>query len=96
MDYKTTQDRVVIEKEPSETISEFGLIMAKLSEQEDNIGRVVAVGPGTVTKQNIELAPSVAVGDRVMFTVGAGIKVNVNGKDLLVMKESDIIGIFDQ
>ena len=95
MDYKTTQDRVVIEKEPSDTISETGLIMARLSESENNIGRVVAVGTGTVTKKKVELPLSVAVGDRVMFTHGAGITVNVDGKELLVVKESDIIGIFE-
>ena len=95
MKYKTTQDRVVIKQEAADTVSETGLIISRLSAEENNIGQVVAIGDGTLTKKNIKIPVAVKVGDRVMFVSGTGIKVNVDGCELLVLKESDIIGIFD-
>ena len=95
MKYKTTQDRVVIKREPTDTVSDTGLIISRLSAEENNIGRVVAVGDGTLTKKDVKIPVAVNVGDRVMFTNGVGITVNVDGAELLVIRESDIIGVFD-
>lgn len=95
MKYKTTQDRVVIKREPTDTVSDTGLIISRLSAEENNIGQVVAVGDGTLTKKDVKIPVAVNVGDRVMFTNGVGITVNVDGAELLVIRESDIIGVFD-
>lgn len=96
MKYDTTADRVIVKPEPLEKTTNSGLIMAKSEFDVLNRGTVVQVGPGRVTKKNVTIPVSVAVGDLVMFDGGAGIPVTVDGERFLILKEDEIIGIEGQ
>ena len=96
MEYITTDDRIIIRRDPEEEKRVGSLIIAQIVEEPRNKGTVVETGPGRKTKKGVVIAPAVKPGDRVMFTEGAGIDVRVNGEDLMIIKEEDIIGFIDE
>jgi chaperonin GroES len=95
MDFKPMFDRVVIEQDDPEEKTSSGFFIPAASTEQANTGTVLAVGPGKVTKEGNTVGMTVQVKDRVMFPLGAGIKVKINGTDALVMKEDDLIAIID-
>lgn len=95
MNYKPMFDRVVILQDEAETVTSAGFIIPDSSAEKANTGRVLATGPGRVTKDGITIPMTVQVDSKVMFPVGAGIKVRVNGTEALVLKEDEIIAIVE-
>lgn len=93
MKFRPLHDRVVVERVDSETKSAGGIIIPDTAAEKPQEGKVVAVGPGSRGDDN-ELVPlDVKSGDRVLFGKWSGTEVKIDGKDLLIMKESDIMGV---
>ena len=91
MEFVTTEDRVLIEREPSETVHSSGLIVPKLGGETNYYGRVLARGPGRVTKKGVRIPMTVAVGDRVLFDPNGALPIRWEGRDCLIVRESDIV-----
>ena len=93
MNFPPLHDRVLVRRSESEEKTAGGLIIPDSAKEKPQEGEVIAVGEGA-RKDNGELiAPSVKAGDRVLFGKWSGTEVKLDGKDLLIMKESDILGI---
>ena len=93
MKFRPLHDRVVVERVDSETKSAGGIIIPDTAAEKPQEGKVIACGPGARGDDN-ELVPlDVKAGDRVLFGKWSGTEVKIDGKDLLIMKESDIMGV---
>jgi chaperonin GroES len=93
MKFRPLHDRVVVERVDSETKSSGGIIIPDTAAEKPQEGKVIACGPGARGDDN-ELVPlDVKTGDRVLFGKWSGTEVKIDGKDLLIMKESDIMGV---
>ena len=93
MKFRPLHDRVVVERVDSETKSAGGIIIPDSAAEKPQEGKIVACGPGARGDDN-ELVPlDVKAGDRVLFGKWSGTEVKIDGKDLLIMKESDIMGV---
>ncbi len=95
MKFRPLHDRVVVERVDSETKSAGGIIIPDTAAEKPQEGKVIACGPGGRGDDN-ELVPlDVKSGDRVLFGKWSGTEVKIDGKDLLIMKESDIMGVIE-
>ncbi len=93
MGLKPLQDRVVVQRVDSEEKSAGGVIIPDTAQEKPSEGKVVAIGPG-LRGTGGNLAPmDVKKGDRVMFGKWSGTEVQFDGDDVIIMKESDIMGI---
>ena len=93
MAFKPLHDRVVVKRVQSDEKTKGGLIIPDSAKEKPAEGEVVAVGEGA-RKDSGELIPmSVKKGDRILFCKWSGTEVVLNGEELLIMKESDILGI---
>ena len=93
MAFKPLHDRVLVKRVQSEEKTKGGLIIPDTAKEKPAEGEVVAVGEGARKDSGELIAPSVKVGDRVLFGKWSGTEVTLDGEDLLIMKESDIMGI---
>ncbi|TAF45496.1 MAG: co-chaperone GroES [Sphingobacteriales bacterium] len=94
LNIKPIADRVVVEAAPAETITASGIYIPDTAQEKPQKGTVVAVGPGKYAEASGTLIPmAVAVGDTVLYGKYAGQESQINGKDYLIMKESDIYAI---
>ena len=93
MAFKPLHDRVVVRRVQSEEKTKGGLIIPDTAKEKPAEGEVVAVGEGARKDSGELIAPAVKSGDRVLFGKWSGTEVTVNGEELLIMKESDIMGI---
>jgi chaperonin GroES len=84
-------DRVVVEPLEAEDKSTGGILLPDTAKQKPQRGRVVAVGKGKMNDKGERLALAVAVGDEVIYGKYSGNDVNVDGRDLKIMRESDIL-----
>ncbi len=95
MAFKPLHDRVLVRRVESEEKTKGGLIIPDTAKEKPSQGLVVAVGEGA-RKDNGELIPmAVAAGDTILFGKWSGTEVTVDGEELLIMKESDILGIIE-
>ncbi len=93
MAFKPLHDRVVVKRVQSDEKTKGGLIIPDTAKEKPAEGEVVAVGEGA-RKDSGELIPmSVKKGDRILFGKWSGTEVTLNGEELLIMKESDILGV---
>ena len=93
MRFKPLHDRVVVKRSEEEQKTKGGIIIPDTAQEKPMQGEVLAVGPGARNEKG-ELTPmGVAVGDRVLFGKWSGTEVKLDGEDLLIMKESDLIGV---
>jgi chaperonin GroES len=93
MAFKPLHDRVVVKRVQSDEKTKGGLIIPDSAKEKPAEGEVIAVGEGA-RKDSGELIPmSVKAGDRILFGKWSGTEVTLNGEELLIMKESDILGI---
>ena len=93
MKFRPLHDRVLIRRVEAEEKTAGGIIIPDTAKEKPQEGEVVAVGPGTLNDRG-ELRPlDVKAGDRILFGKWSGTEVRLNGEDLLIMKESDILGI---
>lgn len=95
MSIRPLQDRVVVRRKEQETTTASGIVLTGSAQEKPNQGEVLAVGNGRV-KSDGEVQPmDVKVGDTVLFGQYAGSTVKIEGEDLLIMSESDILGVLD-
>ncbi|KPP86753.1 MAG: chaperonin GroES [Rhodobacteraceae bacterium HLUCCO07] len=95
MAFKPLHDRVVVRRVESEEKTAGGLIIPDSAKEKPAEGEVVAVGAGARDDDGERIALDVKVGDRVLFGKWSGTEVTIDGEELLIMKESDIMGIMD-
>ncbi len=93
MAFKPLHDRVVVRRVQSEEKTKGGLIIPDTAKEKPAEGEIVAVGEGARKDSGELIAMSVKAGDRVLFGKLSGTEVTLNGEELLIMKESDIMGI---
>lgn len=95
MKFRPLHDRVVVERVESEQKSAGGIIIPDTAAEKPQEGKVIAVGPGA-RGDNSEIVPlDVKINDLILFGKWSGTEVKIDGKDLLIMKESDIMGILE-
>ncbi|MEO8529818.1 MAG: co-chaperone GroES [Deltaproteobacteria bacterium] len=93
MAFKPLHDRVVVKRVEGDDKTKGGLIIPDSAKEKPSEGEVIAVGEGA-RKDSGELVPmSVKKGDRILFGKWSGTEISLKGEDLLIMKESDILGI---
>ena len=93
MSFRPLHDRVVVKRLEGEEKTKGGIIIPDTAKEKPQEGKVVAVGPGG-RDENCKLTPlDVKAGDRVLFGKWSGTEVKIDGEDLLIMKESDILGV---
>ncbi len=93
MNFRPLHDRVVVRRVKSEEKTAGGIILPDTAQEKPSEGEIVAVGSGARDESGKVVALDVKVGDRVLFGKWSGTEVQVNGQDVLIMKESDIMGI---
>ena len=93
MNLKPLSDRVVVRRVDSETVTKGGIFIPDAATEKADQGRVLAVGPGKRDKEGQVVALDVAVNDRVLFGKFAGQTVKVDGEELLILKEEDILAV---
>jgi len=95
MKFRPLHDRVVVRRVESEERTKGGIIIPDTAKEKPQEGEIVAVGPGA-RDENGKVNPlDVKAGDRVLFGKWSGSEVKIDGEDLLIMKESDIMGIIE-
>jgi len=95
MKFRPLHDRVVVRRITAEEKTAGGIIIPDTAKEKPMEGEVIAAGPGARNEQGQLVALDVKSGDRVLFGKWSGTEVKIDGEDLLIMKESDIMGIID-
>ena len=95
MKFRPLHDRVVIRRLSAEEKTAGGIIIPDTAKEKPMEGEVIAVGPGLHDDSGKLVALDVKEGDRVLFGKWSGTEVKIDGEDLLIMKESDIMGIIE-
>jgi len=91
--FRPLHDRVVVRRVESEEKTAGGIIIPDTAKEKPQEGEVIAAGPGARDDSGKIIAPDVKPGDRVLFGKWSGTEVKIDGQDVLIMKESDIMGI---
>ena len=95
MKFRPLHDRVVIRRVDSEEKTRGGIIIPDTAKEKPQEGEVIAVGPGARNEQGQFVELDVKAGDRVLFGKWSGTEIKIDGEDLLIMKESDILGVIE-
>ena len=95
MKFRPLHDRVVVRRVKSEEKSAGGIIIPDTAQEKPQEGEVTAVGPGARDEAGKLVPLDVKVGDRILFGKWSGTEVKLDGEELLIMKESDIMGIVE-
>src|SRR3954462_9383697 len=93
MKFRPLHDRVVIRRVEQEARTKGGIIIPDTAKEKPQEGEVVAVGPGARDERGKLVPVDLKAGDRVLFGKWSGTEVKIDGQDLLIMKESDIMGV---
>ena len=96
MKFRPLHDRVVVRRVDAEEKTRGGIIIPDTAKEKPQEGEIVAVGPGARDESGKVVALDVKAGDRVLFGKWSGTEVRIDGEDLLIMKESDIMGVLEQ
>jgi chaperonin GroES len=96
MKFRPLHDRVLVRRIDAEEKTAGGIIIPDTAKEKPQQGQVIAVGPGARNEAGQLVAPDVQVGDTVLFGKWSGTEVKIDGEDLLIMKESDIMGVVEQ
>ena len=96
MNFRPLHDRVVVRRLEEEQKTAGGIIIPDTAKEKPMQGEVVAVGPGARNDKGEVTALDVKAGDRVLFGKWSGTEVKIDGEDLLIMKESDILGVLEE
>ena len=95
MKFRPLHDRVVVRRIDEEEKSAGGIIIPDTAKEKPSQGKIVAVGSGA-RNENCEITPlDVRVGDTILFGKWSGTEIKIDGEDLLIMKESDVMGILE-
>jgi chaperonin GroES len=95
MAFRPLGDRVVVKRVTEDTKTAGGIIIPETAQEKPQEGEVVAIGPGARDEDGKRVPMDVKVGERVLFGKWSGTEVKVDGQDLLIMKESDIMGVIE-
>jgi chaperonin GroES len=95
MKFRPLHDRVVVRRVDSEEKTAGGIIIPDTAKEKPMEGEVLAVGPGARNEKGEVVALDVKAGDRILFGKWSGSEVRIDGQDLLIMKESDIMGVIE-
>ena len=93
MNFRPLHDRVVVQRIDAEEKTKGGIIIPDTAKEKPQEGKIVAVGPGGRDQSGGLIKPDVKVGDRVLFGKWSGTEVKLDNEELLIMKESDIMGV---
>ena len=93
MAFKPLHDRVLVKRVQSDEKTKGGLIIPDSAKEKPAEGEVIATGEGARKDSGELIAPSVKAGDRILFGKWSGTEVTIDGEELLIMKESDILGV---
>src|ERR1700740_2230440 len=96
MKFRPLHDRIVVKRIDAEEKTKGGIIIPDTVKEKPQEGEVLAVGPGARDDSGKRVEPDVKVGDRILFGKWSGTEVKVDGEDLIIMKESDILGVVDK
>ncbi len=96
MKFRPLHDRVVVKRLDAEEKSTGGIIIPDTAKEKPMQGEIIAAGPGARNEQGQIQALDVKAGDKILFGKWSGTEVKIDGQELLIMKESDIMGIIDQ
>ena len=91
--FRPLHDRVVVKRIDAEEKSKGGIIIPDTAKEKPSQGQVIAVGPGGRDESGKVITPDVKAGDKVLFGKWSGTEVVLDGEELLIMKESDIMGV---
>ncbi len=95
MKFRPLHDRVVVKRVDAEEKTSGGIIIPDTAKEKPMEGEIIAVGPGARNEQGQLVAPDVKAGDRVLFGKWSGTEVRIDGEELLIMKETDIMGVIE-
>ena len=93
MAFRPLHDRVLVRRIEADAKTAGGIIIPDSAQEKPSEGEVIAVGDGAYNEDGDRIKPDVKAGDRVLFGKWSGTEVKLDGEDLLIMKESDIMGI---
>ncbi|CCZ22648.1 10 kDa chaperonin [Acetobacter sp. CAG:977] len=95
MKFRPLLDRVLVKRTAEDTKTAGGIIIPDTAKEKPSQGEVIAVGPGARDEQGKTLPMSLKVGDRILFGKWSGTEVKIDGEELLIMKESDVLGVLE-
>ncbi|KAB2789033.1 co-chaperone GroES [Brucella anthropi] len=95
MSFRPLHDRILVRRVESEEKTKGGIIIPDTAKEKPQEGEVIAVGPGARNDVGQIQALDVKAGDRILFGKWSGTEIKINGEDLLIMKESDVMGIIE-
>ena len=95
MSFRPLHDRILVRRVDSEEKTKGGIIIPDTAKEKPQEGEVIAVGPGVRNDAGQIQALDVKVGDRILFGKWSGTEIKIDGEDLLIMKESDVMGIIE-
>jgi chaperonin GroES len=96
MTFRPLHDRVVVRRIEAQEKTAGGIIIPDTAKEKPQEGEIIAVGPGARDESGRVTPLDLKVGDRVLFGKWSGTEVRIDGQDLLIMKESDIMGVIEQ
>ena len=96
MDFTPLHDRVLVRRVEAEEKTAGGLIIPETAKEKPQEGEVIAVGAGARDEKGERIAPDVKAGDRILFGKWSGTEIKLDGEELLIMKESDVLGVLGQ
>jgi chaperonin GroES len=96
MKFRPLYDRVVVRRIDAEEKTKGGIIIPDTAKEKPQEGEIIAAGPGARDESGKIVPLDVKAGDRILFGKWSGTEVRIDGEDLLIMKESDIMGIVEQ
>ena len=95
MKFRPLGDRVVVRRVKEEQKTSGGIIIPDTAQEKPQEGEVISVGPGARDEHGKRVVPEVKAGDHVLFGKWSGTEVKLDGEDLLIMKESDLMGVIE-
>ena len=95
MTFRPLHDRVVVRRIDGDDKTKGGIIIPDTAKEKPSEGLIIAVGPGARDESGKVVAPDVKAGDRILFGKWSGTEVKLDGDELLIMKETDIMGVID-
>ena len=95
MKFRPLGDRVVVRRIEEEAKTAGGIIIPDTAKEKPSQGEIISVGPGALDENGKRVPPEVKAGDIVLFGKWSGTEVKIDGEELLIMKESDIMGILE-
>jgi chaperonin GroES len=96
MKFRPLHDRVVVRRITAEEKTAGGIIIPDTAKEKPMEGEVIAAGPGARNEQGALVALDVKAGDHILFGKWSGTEVKIDGEELLIMKESDIMGVIEE